>query len=69
MQINEILSRLDRTEGRFPHDAVRESIVRREEMTPALLGIRSDGGETEALPTFVVVVSVILCAALTEKIG
>jgi len=22
MQINEILSRLDRTEGRFPHDAV-----------------------------------------------
>jgi len=39
MQINEILSRLDRTEGRFPHDAVRESIVRREEMTPALLGI------------------------------
>lgn len=39
MNVPDILSQLDRSDGRFPHDAIRESIACREEIVPALLGV------------------------------
>jgi hypothetical protein len=42
MEIDDILSQFDHSIGRFPRTAVREAVVRREETTPALLGVLED---------------------------
>jgi len=42
MDINEILSQLERNEGYFPKAAVQEAIEHREEMIPILLGVLED---------------------------
>ena len=39
MQIDDILSQFDHSIGRFPRTAVREAVARREDLTPALLGV------------------------------
>ena len=42
MQIDDILSQFDHSIGRFPRTAVREAVARREDLTPALLGVLED---------------------------
>lgn len=42
MQIAEILSEIERIRGYYPEDAIRAAMERREELTPAFLGIVQD---------------------------
>jgi hypothetical protein len=42
MEIDDILSQFDHSTGRFPRTAIREAVVRREEVIPALLGVLED---------------------------
>jgi len=42
MEIDDILSQLDGSLGRFPRTAAREAVARRDEVAPALLGVLED---------------------------